>query len=135
MLRPRRLDTIFDEESTGVIKTTFRDESNNLTTPTSIRFHITDVSGQVVVYDREVTPTNPAYIELSGPDLQLFANEKSFGERILTLFCVYNSDISSDAPMNESVRFKIRNLRLVAYPIDLSVLDHVWSIDTVDVNV
>lgn len=132
MPRPERLDKIAEEESTYPIKCTFKDEGGNLVAPATVNWDLTTVGGNVVNNRLDVFEGSPAsvmYILLNGDDLQLFDGEESFGERILTVRASYNSSLGAGLPLNKFVRFRVRNLRLIAYPLSVNIYDRVFVRD------
>ena len=129
MPRPIFLDKVVDEESTGVFKTTFRDTAGNLVTPTSVNWDLTALDGTVIAYNQSETPANPLYITISGSNTRILEGEASFGERLLTIRAVYNSDRGNNLPNNKQYRFRVRNLKLIGYPLSIFIEDIVFVVD------
>jgi len=129
MPRPEILEDIAEEQSTIFIKCDFKDEDGDSVTPTAVVWDLTTLDGTVIAYNQSETPASPLYIEISGTNLRILTNEESEGERVLTVRATYNSDRGSGLPLNKAVRFNIRNLLMIAYPIDISVVDTAWVSD------
>lgn len=129
MPRPIWLDKVVDEESTAVFKVTFRDTAGDLVTPTSISWDLTAVDGSVIAYNQSISPANPLYLTISGANTRILQGEESYGERLLTIRAVYNSDRGNNLPNNKQYRFKVRNLKLVGYPLSITVVDLAFVVD------
>lgn len=132
MPRPEMLDMIAEEQGTYVINLTFRDEDDNLVTPTSIKWTLTTVGGEVVNDRSEVNIAAPASsvdVLLTGEDLQLLSHKESYSSRILTVKAIYNSSLGVGLPLHGAVRFKIRNLRLIAHTLEVSVWEGIFAGD------
>lgn len=138
MPRPERLTHIAEEESTYIIKCTFEDENGDPAPLSDMFWDLTSVGG-IVINNRlnvEVSsPASPEYVVLQGADLQILNGEESFGERIFTVRASYNSSLGSGLPLNKFVRFRVRNLRLIGYPLDIDVYDPVFTWDDREVAV
>ena len=129
MPRPDMLEDIAEEQSTIFIKCTFKDEDGDEVTPTSVVWDLTTLDGTVIAYNQSETPASPLYIKVSGSNLRILTNEESEGERLLTVRATYNSDRGTGLPLNKQVRFNVRNLLMIAYPISVSVADTAWVND------
>jgi hypothetical protein len=129
MPRPIFLDKVIDEESTGTFKITFRDTTGALVTPTAVNWDLTALDGTVIAYNQSETPANPQYITISGSNTRILQGEESFGQRLLTVRAVYNSDRGNNLPNNKQYRFKVRNLKRVGYPLSIEVIDLAFVVD------
>ena len=131
MPRPNRLEKIVDEESTAFFKADFIDEDGEEVIPASITYHLMSADMVMILYAQVVAiPAATIYIDLSGSDLRLFENEKSYGDRVLLVQAVYNSDKLANAPLNKAFRFKVRNIGMVAIGLNISVVDLIFTSDT-----
>lgn len=129
MPRPEMLEDIAEEQGTYVVNCSFKDEDGEDVIPTSIKWTLTTVGGEVVNERSDVSVASPAAsvdLVLSGADLQLLSHKESFSSRILTIKALYNSSLGNGLPLNKAVRFKVRNLRLVAQTLEVSVTDMIF---------
>ncbi len=136
-LRPETLDTIAEEQGTYVLNLAFRDEDDEDVTPTSIKWSLTTVGGEVINDRMDVNVAVPAAtvdVLLSGDDLQLRTRKESFSWRIFTVKARYNSSLGNNLPINKAVKFRVRNLRLVAQTIEISVYEGIFAGDFVQVS-
>lgn len=138
MPRPDILEKIAEEEGTYIIKFNFLDESGDAVVPTAINWTLTTNDGEVVngrsLVDVAV-PTAEWWLALSGEDLQLLECKSSYSWRIVTIKATYDSTHGDDLPINKAVRFKIRNLRMVAQPLDSEAVDMIFIGESVTVVV
>lgn len=138
MPRPDRLTHIAEEQSTYIIKCIFEDENGDAAPLVTMNWDLTSVGGTVIngrLDVQVVTPVSPVYVVLSGDDLQILDGEESFGERIFTVRASYNSSLGGGLPLNKFVRFKVRNLRLIGYPLGVNVYDPVFAWDDREVAI
>jgi len=103
------------EKSTYVITAVFRDEDDELVIPSSITWTLTDEGGTVINERQDVSidaPASSVDIVLYGDDLSILTAEAGSisVERRFTIEAVYDSDLGSDLPLRNSVRFRVRNL-------------------------
>lgn len=107
-------DNFAVEESTAKITVNFTDEANEPAVPSSITYTLTDINGTVVnnIEDKIFAiPASEIVIVLQGDDLQLLAGETGNAVyRILTIEALYSSDIGSDLPLKDSLKFPLKNL-------------------------
>ena len=106
------------EESTVKITVAFTDESGAVAVPSAITWTLTDADGTVINSRLDVNVDSPAStitVALSGDDLALQAGETGDAvQRIFTVEAVYSSDLGSDLPLKDSLKFPLVNL--VAIP-------------------
>lgn len=103
------------ERSTFVPTIHFKDEDGNVATPTSAKWSLVDVNGEVVNerLDVEITePQSSQDILLQGDDLMLLEG-RAEEYRWLIVEATYTSSLGSGLPLNEQVRFSILNLKKV----------------------
>jgi hypothetical protein len=108
---PIALTTKANEESTFGIEISFTDEAGAALTPSSITWTLTDRAG-TVVNGREgvvATPAATITIVLSGADLALGTAYEG-ATRALLIEWVYDSDLGTDLPGKEQIKFQIANL-------------------------
>jgi hypothetical protein len=137
MPRPEILETIAEEQSTYVIHLAFRDEDDEEVVPVSIKWTLTTLGGEVVNDRSEVAVAIPAAdvdVLLYGPDLALLTHKDSFSWRLLTVVAKYNSSLGSSLPLHKAVRFRVRNLRLIAHTLEVSVFEGVSAAENVGVS-
>ena len=138
MPRPDILEKIAEEEGSYFIKFNFRDENEDAVVPTSIKWTLTTNDGEVVNSRSSVDVTSPTaewWLALSGEDLQLLEQKASYSWRIVTIKALYDSTHGDDMPLNKAVRFKVRNLRMVAEPLDVEVEDLLLVSEAVTVEI
>ena len=137
MPRPEILDTIAEEQGTYVLDLDFKDEDDLPVIPISINWTLTTLGGEVVNSRSEVDISPPAStvnVVLSGDDLQLLTHKTSYSWRLFTVKAVYNSDLAPGLPIHKAVRFKVRNLRLVAQALEISVSEGITTTENVGVS-
>ena len=111
---PTVLTTHAVEKSTFVITVAFQDEQGNAVTPNELTWTLTDMNGNIINGRDQVsiTPASSVDIVLSGDDLALEGDAPEL--RVLTVAGTYSSDIGSDLPIKDSVRFIVDNLVAVS---------------------
>ena len=129
MPRPEYIENIAEEESTIFIRCDFKDENGDGVIPVSVAWDLTALDGTVIAYNQSETPAATVYIAVYGDNLRILENEESEGERMLTVRAFYNSSRGNNLPLNKQARFNIRNLLLIAQPLEISVIDVVWTSD------
>lgn len=106
------LTTSAIEKSTYVITCAFKNEDNEAVIPNSgLTWTLTDLNG-VVINSREnvaISSASTVYIVLSGNDLQIINSAKSSEDRLITVEGTYNSDLGTNLPIKQVVRFTITN--------------------------
>ncbi len=99
------------ERSTVALVASFRDEEEELITPTAIEWSLTDGDGNTV-NDRAavaVTPTaNQITIVLSGDDLAMTAGDD--GRRQVVIRAEYDGALGDGLPITGMIEFTIRNV-------------------------
>lgn len=103
------------ERSTLAVDLTFRDEDGSAVAPSSATWTLTDTSGTVINSRSAVSIASPESAEtivLSGADL---ANTSSVPvQRVLTIEAVYSSDLGSNLPLKQEIRFLVDPLVAVS---------------------
>ena len=98
------------ERSTVALVASFRDEDNELITPTVINWTLTDGDGNTV-NDRAavvVSPANQITIVLSGDDLAMAAGDD--GRRQVVVRAEYDGALVDGLPIVGVIEFTIRNV-------------------------
>jgi|CXWK01.1.fsa_nt_gi hypothetical protein len=98
------------ERSTVALVASFRDEDNELITPTVINWTLTDGDGNTV-NDRAavvVSPANQITIVLSGDDLAMAAGDD--GRRQVVVRAEYDGALGDGLPIVGVIEFTIRNV-------------------------
>ena len=99
------------ERSTVALVASFRDENDELITPTSIEWSLTDGDGNTVNdrADVAVTPTaNQITIVLAGDDLAMTAGDD--GRRQVVIRAEYDGALGDGLPIVGVIEFTIRNV-------------------------
>lgn len=99
-----------NEQSTFVIRYTFRDEDKQPVAPSSINWTLLRLDGSVV-NGREDVPLTPATtvpVVLSGEDLKLWPVDD--GLRRLFFSGTYDSTLGENLPFTDEIEFEIENL-------------------------
>lgn len=110
---PQTLTARAIDKSTYVIVATFRDEDDALVTPNSgLNWTLTKLDGTVINSRNAVsiTPGTSVTIVLSGADLDYDDGR----ERVLTIQGTYDSDLGSNLPLKDQVRFTVQDLIAVS---------------------
>jgi hypothetical protein len=108
----RKLSDLANEKSTYAINVAFTDEDGDAMTPNSISWDLTDTSG-TVINSREgevIAPDTAVDIVLSGDDLEIIDTAKNAEERELTVYGTFDSDLGSDLPYKDAIKFDVINL-------------------------
>lgn len=106
--------TLVLERSTVALVASFRDEADELITPTAVNWTLTDGDGNVV-NDRaaiDVAPANQVTVVLSGDDLALAAGDD--GRRQVVFRATYDGNLGDDLPIVGVLEFTVRNVPGVA---------------------
>lgn len=120
------------EESTAVFRCIFKDEDGTAVIPSTIYWDLTALDGAVIAYNQAVvTPLATTYITISGSNMRILSGEERYGERLLTIRATYNSTYGNSLPLHKQVKFRVQNLKLVAYPISVDVVDVIFTDDYV----
>ena len=98
------------ERSTVALVASFRDEANQLVTPTAITWSLTDGDGNVVNSRNAaaVAPAEQVTIVLSGDDLALTQGDD--GRRQVVICAEYDGTLGSDLPIVGLIEFTVRNV-------------------------
>lgn len=101
------------EEGTAVVGMAFADEDGDAATPTVITWTLTNTEAVVINSREDVSVASPAAaldLVLSGDDLAIGDNGR---ERVLTVEWEYDSDLGSNLPEKDELRFEIEELQNV----------------------
>lgn len=129
-VRTEEILKVIPEQGTGIFRCIFTDEDGNLVSPVSINWDLTALDGKVIAYNQAVAvPASTVYIVVSGTNARILDGELRYGERLLTVKAIYNSTYGSNLPINKQIKFRVQNLALVGYPIDVSVVDSIFTDD------
>ncbi len=107
---PVTLSTNAVEESTYILTITLKDQDDNLITPKTLIWTLTDENGTVINSREDVSVSNPSSSEsiaLTGDDLALSGVSRT---RIITFEATYDGDLGSDLNLKESATFQIDDL-------------------------
>lgn len=98
------------ERSTVAFITSFRDENDELITPSVITWSLTDGDGNVINSRaaESVTPSNTITIVLTGDDLALAAGDD--GRRQVVVRAEYDGDLGDNLPVTGMIAFTVRNV-------------------------
>lgn len=98
------------ERSTVALVASFRDEANQLVTPTAITWSLTDGDGNVVNGRNAaaVAPASQVTVVLSGDDLAMSAGDD--GRRQVVIRATYDGTLGSDLPIVGVLEFTVRNV-------------------------
>ncbi len=101
------------ESSTYVISVSFYDENDEVVTPKTFQWSLTETDGTIVNSRSDVveTPASTVNIVLSGDDLAITDNSPTI--RLVALEATYDSDFGTDLPLNEDYQFLINNIRAI----------------------
>lgn len=100
------------DKSTYVINLAFEDEDGNAVIPDSIAWTLTDDAGTVINSRTSVAVAVPA----ASVDIVLSGNDLKYSDgrhRVLTVQAVYDSNLGSDLPLKDEVKFEIADLLIV----------------------
>jgi hypothetical protein len=112
--KKRQIMTIVLERSTVALVASFRDENDDLVTPTAIEWDLTDGDGNIINNrdGQSVAVANTITIVLSGDDLALTNGDD--GKRQAVIRGVYDGDLGSDLPIVGVLEFTVRNIPGIA---------------------
>jgi len=105
-----------EEESTYIIRVTFKDEDGNAVVPDTIYWKLTDSDGNVI-NSRDVESVVVAStidITLSGDDLAVVTTKGSNKKRVLTIWGLYDSDVGYNLPYKDACKFFLKDLTAVS---------------------
>jgi hypothetical protein len=103
---------VVNEASTMSVEAKFYNKTNQLSTPTSIRYRLKDVTNDRVVTDwTDVTPASSIEIEITAEENAVYLDGsrpfQRFEERVL----VVQANYDTDTQYAEEIRYLIKNLR------------------------
>jgi len=113
---PTTLTIKAEEESTYIIRVTFKDEDGNAVVPDTIYWKLTDSDGNVI-NSRDVESVVVAStidITLSGDDLAVVTGKGSNKKRVLTIWGLYDSDVGYNLPYKDACKFFLKDLTAVS---------------------
>lgn len=98
------------ERSTVALVASFRDEANQLVTPTAITWTLTDGDGNVVNERAsvDVAPASQVTVVLSGDDLAMSAGDD--GRRQVVIRATYDGTLGDALPIVGVLEFTVRNV-------------------------
>lgn len=99
------------EQSTYFPVASFLDEDGNAEDVKTLKWTLTDISGNVINGREDVevdTPSTSETIVLSGDDLAVFSGDRL--RRIITFNATYDSDLGADLALNGAAEFAITQL-------------------------
>lgn len=132
-VRTEEILKVAPEESTITFRCMFTDQDGNAVSPASLVWDLTALDGTVIAYNQSVSsPSATTYVTVYGTNLRILEGEDRYGERLITFRGTYNSTYGNGLPINKQIKFKVQNLRLIAYPISVSVVDAVFTDDYVE---
>ncbi len=102
--------TIALERSTVAVTASFRDENDELITPTGITWSLTDGEGNII-NGREnvaISTANTVTIVLIGDDMAMTAGDD--GRRHVVIRAQYNGDLGNGLPIVGVIEFTVRNI-------------------------
>jgi hypothetical protein len=124
MVRTEEIIKTVPEEGTAIFRLVCKDEDGALIAPITLAWDLTALDGTVIAYNQTiVTPLATYYLPVYGTNLRMLDGESSYGERLLTFRGTYNSTRASGLPLHKQVKFRIQNLRMIGYPLDIAVHD------------
>lgn len=100
------------EKSTKMIIISFFDENDIAKDPESMKWTLTDASGNVINEREDVAVVDPSSVEtivLSGDDLAIISDTDN-GKRLFTVEATYNSELGDGLTLNGEANFTIINL-------------------------
>jgi hypothetical protein len=127
MVRTEEIMKTVPEEGTAVFRLICKDENGTLVIPATLKWDLTALDGTVIAYNQTIAvPTSTYYLPVFGTNLRMLDGESSYGERLLTLRGTYNSSNGTGLPLHKQIKFRVQNLRMIGYPLDISV--HEFSV-------
>jgi hypothetical protein len=124
MVRTEEIIKTVPEEGTAIFRLVCKDEDGVLIAPVTLAWDLTALDGTVIAYNQTiVTPLATYYLPIYGTNLRMLDGESSYGERLLTFRGTYNSTRASGLPLHKQIKFRIQNLRMIGYPLDIAVHD------------
>jgi hypothetical protein len=124
MVRTEEIMKTVPEEGTAVFRLICKDENGTLVIPATLKWDLTALDGTVVTYNQTIAvPASTYYLTLFGTNLRMLDGESSYGERLLTFRGTYNSSNGSGLPLHKQIKFRVQNLRMIGYPLDISVYE------------
>jgi hypothetical protein len=130
MVRTEEILKVVPEEGTAIFRLIFKDENGDLVAPVSLYWDLTALDGTVIAYNQMVFPlADTVYIPVYGTNIRILEGEESFGERLITFRGTYNSTRGNNLPIHKQIKFRVQNLKLIGYPISVSVIDLTFTDD------
>ena len=132
MARTEEIVKTVPEEGTAIFRVVCTDEYKALVTPATMAWDLTALDGTVIAYNQVIAPLNSTmYVPVFGSNLRILEGEDSFGERLITFRGTYNSTNGIGLPLNKQIKFKVQNLKLIGYPLNIAAIDVVFTDDYV----
>lgn len=130
MVRTEEILKVVPEESTAIFRLVFKDEDGALVAPATLNWDLTALDGTVIAYNQAVISlASTVYIPVYGSNMRMLAGEDSYGERLITFRGTYNSTRASNLPINKQIKFRVQSLKLIGYPLSVSVIDLIFTDD------
>lgn len=130
-----RVEQIFKpiaEESTPTFLVKFRDETGAECIPSALVWDLTTFDGTVLALKQSVAvPAATSVITLTTTQTRFMQDETRKAERLLTVHATYNSTYGVGLTARKQVQFTIEQFLLVGYPLDIYVIDVIFSDDYV----
>lgn len=109
----------FNEQSTGAFDCVFTDENGDSVTPDSVKWTITDSSGNVINEREQVVVASPeatTTITIYGDDLKILESEagNAYVARFIVVEGTYTSKLGAGLPTTEEAYFTVKNLRYIS---------------------
>jgi hypothetical protein len=124
MVRTEQIMKTVPEEGTAIFRLVCKDENGDLAVPVSLYWDLTALDGTVIAYNQNIAaPASTYYLPVYGTNLRMLDGESSYGERLLTFRGTYNSTRGNGLPIHKQIKFRVQNLRMIAYPLDISVYE------------
>jgi hypothetical protein len=124
MVRTEEIIKTVPKEGTAIFRLVCKDEDGVLIAPITLAWDLTALDGTVIAYNQTiVTPLATYYLPIYGTNLRMLDGESSYGERLLTFRGTYNSTRGNGLPLHKQVKFRVQNLRMIGYPLDIAVYD------------
>jgi len=124
MVRTEEIMKTVPEEGTAVFRLICKDETGTLVIPATLKWDLTALDGTVIAYNQTIAvPASTYYLPVFVTNLRMLDGESSYGERLLTFRGTYNSSNGSNLPLHKQIKFRIQNLRMIGYPLDIAVHD------------
>ena len=130
MVRTEEILKTVPEQSTCTFRVICKDEAGIAVVPVSGYWDLTALDGTVIAYNQEITDlASTMYVTISGANTRILQDEARYGERLITFRFTYNSDRGNGLPLHKQIKFSVQNLKLIGYPLDVSIVDMIFTDD------